>query len=58
MLPQEKRHCVMALIQTFDLTIKRPTLYHLSYRARYDSSEASGPPKSLVREVWKLHVKI
>jgi hypothetical protein len=34
MSPQEKRHGVMAQIRTSDLTIKRPTLYHLSYPAR------------------------
>jgi hypothetical protein len=31
---QEKRHGVMARIRTSDLTIKRPTLYHLSHPAR------------------------
>jgi hypothetical protein len=31
MSSQEKRHDVMARIWTSDLTIKRPTLYHLSY---------------------------
>jgi hypothetical protein len=34
MSPQEKRHGVMARIRTSDLTIERPTLYHLSYPAR------------------------
>jgi hypothetical protein len=34
MSPQEKCHDVMARIRTTDLTIKRPTLYHLSYPAR------------------------
>jgi hypothetical protein len=33
MSPQEKRHGVMAQIQTSVLTIERPTLYHLSYPA-------------------------
>jgi hypothetical protein len=35
MSPQEKRHGVMARIQTSDLTIERRTLYHLSYPARW-----------------------
>jgi hypothetical protein len=35
MSPQEKRHGVMARIRTSDLTIKRQTLYHLSYPARH-----------------------
>jgi hypothetical protein len=34
MSTQEKRHGVMARIRTSDLTIERPTLYHLSYPAR------------------------
>jgi hypothetical protein len=33
MSPQEKRHGVMARIRTSDLTIERPTLYHVSYPA-------------------------
>jgi hypothetical protein len=37
MSPQEKRHGVMALIQTSDLTVERPMLYHLSYPARHAS---------------------
>jgi hypothetical protein len=43
MSPQEKRHGVMARIRTSDLTMERPTLYHLSYPARqlcqYDISQ-------------------
>jgi hypothetical protein len=35
MLPQEKRHGVMAQIQTSELMVYRPTLYHLSYSAGY-----------------------
>jgi hypothetical protein len=34
MSPQEKPRGVMAQIRTFDLTIGRPALYHLSYLAR------------------------
>jgi hypothetical protein len=33
MSPQEKRHGVMARIRTSDLTVERPTLYHLGYPA-------------------------
>jgi hypothetical protein len=36
---QGKRHGVMTRIRTSDLTIERPTLYHLSYPARHDGGD-------------------
>jgi hypothetical protein len=40
MSPQEKRHGVMARIRISDLTVERPTLYHLSYPARQGEADA------------------
>jgi hypothetical protein len=54
MSPQEKRHDVMARIRTFDLTIKRPTLYHLSYPAGQVGSHLL--PLSCAENSWTCTV--
>jgi hypothetical protein len=53
MSPQEKRHGVMARIRTSDLTIKSPTLYHLSYPDRHFFPRLL-KAKSLGRELNRL----